>query len=396
MTAAVRVKTAGERSIERRHPWLFSGALAKVEGKPGKGETIAVKDSSGKMLGWGAYSPQSQIAVRMWSFSPQQTVDRVFFTERFRAAIAMREQRLSPVAQRACRLVYGESDGFPGLIVDRYGDYLVMQCLSAGAEYWKPIWCEILQELLPLKGIYERSDSDVRKKEGLEPTMGLLAGEKPPEALEIEENGMRYLVDIYEGHKTGFYLDQRANRAQLRSFAKDAEVLNCFAYTGGFGLAALSGGAKHVTQIEASGKALEVARKHVELNGFDASRSTLTEGDVFAELRRLQKEQRSFDVIVLDPPKFAESKSQLERASRGYKDINLQAFKLLRPGGLLLTFSCSGQMTTPLFQKIVADAALDARRDGQILLRLEQDVDHPTRLAFPEGTYLKGLVCRVE
>ncbi len=396
MKTVVRLKAAGERSVERRHPWLFTGALDKIEGKPKSGETVAVLNGKGEVLGFGAYSPQSQIAVRMWSFSPDRGVDHTLFLERFRAAIAMRTKTLSPDAQRACRLIYGESDGFPGLIVDRYGDYLVMQCLSAGAEFWKRAWAEMLQSLLDVRGVYERSESDVRKKEGLEQVTGVLKGEAPPKALAIEENGLQYLVDVYEGHKTGFYLDQRANRAMLRSLVQGVEVLNCFAYTGGFGLAALKGGAAHVTQIEASGKALETARQHVELNGFDVSRSTLIEGDVFAELRRFQKEQRMFDVIVLDPPKFAESKAQLDRACRGYKDINLQAFKLLRPGGLLLTFSCSGLMTTALFQKIVADAALDAGRLGQILRRLEQDVDHPTLLSFPEGTYLKGLLCRAE
>ncbi|MCK6508752.1 class I SAM-dependent methyltransferase [Myxococcota bacterium] len=396
MKAVVRLKTAGERSVERRHPWLFTGALDKIEGKPKSGETVGVLNTKGEILGFGAYSPQSQIAVRMWHHSPARGVDHAFFMERFRAAITMRSKVLPPDAQGACRLIYGESDGFPGLIVDRYGDYLVMQCLSAGAEFWKRAWAEMLQSLLEVRGVFERSESDVRKKEGLDQVTGVLKGEAPPNPLTIEEGGLRYLVDVYEGHKTGFYLDQRANRAMLRSLVQGAEVLNCFAYTGGFGLSALKGGAAHVTQIEASAKALEVARQHVAFNGFDAQRSTLIEGDVFAELRRFQKEQRMFDVIVLDPPKFAESKAQLDRACRGYKDINLQAFKLLRPGGLLLTFSCSGQMTTPLFQKIVADAALDAGRTAQILRRLEQDVDHPTLLSFPEGTYLKGLLCRAE
>ncbi len=396
MKALVRLKTAGERSVERHHPWLFTGALDKIEGKPKSGETVGVFNTKGELLGFGAYSPQSQIAVRMWHHSPDRGVDHAFFMERFRAAITMRSKVLPPDAQSACRLIYGESDGFPGLIVDRYGDYLVMQCLSAGAEFWKRAWAEMLQSLLEVRGVFERSESDVRKKEGLEQVTGVLKGEAPPNPLTIEEGGLRYLVDVYEGHKTGFYLDQRANRATLRSLVQGAEVLNCFAYTGGFGLSALKGGAAHVTQIEASAKALEVARQHIELNGFDAQRSTLIEGDVFAELRKFQKEQRMFDVIILDPPKFAESKAQIDRACRGYKDINLQAFKILRPGGLLLTFSCSGQMTTPLFQKIVADAALDAGRTAQILRRLEQDADHPTLLSFPEGTYLKGLLCRAE
>ena len=394
-TPTAHLKEAGERSIQRRHPWIFAGAIGRIEGSPQSGETLALKDRKGQIIGWGAYSPTSQIAIRLWSVDPKASIDRSFLRKRLERAIAMRAALLPDAFSQGCRLIHGESDGLPGLIIDRYGDFLVLQSLSAGIERWKPEIVSLLQEILPLRGIYERSDVEVRKKEGLPLQSGLLTGEEPPPYIEMQEGGLRYLIDIRQGHKTGYYLDQRANRIALQKLTQDAEVLNCFAYTGGFGMAALQGGAAHVTQIEASSEALDIAAQQIALNHLPTERSTLLQGDVFTLLRKMRDARRSFDVIILDPPKFAESKHQIDKAARGYKDINLLAFKLLRSGGKLLTFSCSGLMTTELFQKIVADAALDAHLDAQIIERFSQDRDHPTALPFPEGSYLKGLLCRI-
>lgn len=389
------LKPSREKSLLRHHPWVFSGAVEKVSGEPQLGATVDVRAADGRWLARAAYSPQSQIIARVWSFDENQEISREFFRAKLARVIASRST-FHTSRFTATRLVNAESDGLPGLIVDRYADFLVCQFLSAGAEYWRETVVSVLPELVPCAGIYERSDVEVRAKEGLTLRTGVLAGAPPPALIEIEENGARLLVDILRGHKTGFYLDQRDNRARLAEFTAGQEVLNCFAYTGGFGVMALKGGAAHITQIDSSGPALEIARQNCELNTFPVSRFTHQEADVFSALRQFRDSRRQFDVIVLDPPKFAESKHQIERAARGYKDINLLAFKLLRPGGVLFTFSCSGAIEPPLFQKIVADAALDAGREAQILHRLTQATDHPVVLNFPEGEYLKGLECVVD
>lgn len=388
------LKLGREKSLLRRHPWIFSGAVEKVNDEAQLGATVDVRAADGRWLAHAAYSPQSQITARVWSFAEIQEISAEFFRAKLACAIASRST-FHASRFTALRLVNAESDGLPGLIVDRYANFLVCQFLSAGAEFWRATVVNVLQELVPCTGIYERSDVDVRAKEGLPTRVGVLAGEPPPALVQIEENGARFLVDVIHGHKTGFYLDQRENRARLAEFSAGKEVLNCFAYTGGFGVMALKGGAAHVTQIDSSGPALELARQNCELNAFPSTRFTNTEADVFRALRQFRDARRQFDVIVLDPPKFAESKHQVEKAARGYKDINLLAFKLLRPGGVLFTFSCSGAIETALFQKIVADAALDAGREAQILHRLTQAADHPVALNFPEGEYLKGLVCTV-
>lgn len=390
------LKAGREKSLLRRHPWVFSGAIAQIEGAPAPGETVEVVAADGAWLGRGAYSPHSQIAVRVWTFDEAEAITPEFFRARLARAMAVRAALLTEAGTTAYRLVNAESDFLPGLIVDRYGDWLVCQLLSAGAERWRDDLVAALSDLVPCAGIYERSDVDVRAKEGLPLRTGGLAGLAPPERVEIAEHGARFWVDVLHGHKTGFYLDQRDNRAPVRAAASGREVLNCFAYTGAFGVSALLGGAAHVTQVESSGAALELAQHHIALNGLEAGRAAHVEGDVFQVLRQYRDSRRQFDLIVLDPPKFAESKHQVERAARGYKDINLLAFKLLRPGGLLFTFSCSGSVPPDLFQKIVADAALDAGRAAQMVRRLTQSADHPVALSFPEGEYLKGLVCRVE
>ncbi|MBC7188405.1 MAG: class I SAM-dependent methyltransferase [Calditrichaeota bacterium] len=393
--ARVFLKAGRDKSLRRWHPWIFAGAIAKVEGGPHPGETVDIVSAEGEVLGRGAFSPHSQIMVRVWTFDPAEEVDGAFFRARLTRAIAARASLIQGGTTTAFRLVNAESDGLPGLIVDRYDEFLVCQFLSAGSEAWRQTLVEALAELVPCQGIYERSDVDVRSKEGLSPRTGLLWGQSPPELVEIREGQCRFLVDLVRGHKTGFYLDQRENRALAARYCQGMQVLNCFAYTGAFAIWALLGGAAAVTNIESSAEALALARRNLALNGIDANAAEFIQGDAFQELRRLRDSGRQFDVVILDPPKFADSQAQVPKASRGYKDINLLAFKLLRPRGVLVTFSCSGLIAPELFQKIVADAALDAGRSAQIIARLGQACDHPVALSFPEGGYLKGLVCRV-
>jgi len=392
---SVILKAHAGKSLLRRHPWIFSGAIAAVKGKPKIGETVDIIGGDDVRYGGGAYSPYSQIRVRVWSFDPDAAISADFFRARLQQALAFRSLSTVAAEAGACRLVNAESDGLPGLIVDRYCDYLVCQFLSAGAEFWKDTLIEHLIRLVPCQGIYERSDVEVREKEGLTQRRGVLFGRQPPELLEFREGPYRFLADIIGGHKTGFYLDQRDNRQWVAEYAKGAQVLNCFSYTGAFAVAALKGGAESVVNIDSSAAALDLARRQAALNGIDAAKIQNIEGNVFAELRALRQAERRFDLVILDPPKFAESRRQLTKAGRGYKDINLLAFQLLRPGGVLMTFSCSGLVGRELFQKIVADAALDAGREAQILRLLSQAADHPTALNFPEGSYLKGLVCHV-
>lgn len=391
--AKIILKKGRDKNVRMRHPWVFSGAVQGVEGKPASGETVEVRAAHGDLLGMGAWSPESQIRVRMWSVG-KAVIDSEFFSAKIAAAISQREQFEIVQQNTAYRLINAESDGLPGVVVDRYGAWLVMQCLTTGAECNKQLIADLLLEQTDCKGVYERSDVSVRKKEGLSETTGLLAGEMPPSSIDIVEEGRHFRVDVLQGHKTGFYLDQRDNRGMLATYAKEKSVLNCFSYSGGFGIAALQGGAKQVTNIDASQSALDLGQQALELNGFVADRMENICGDVFQLLRRYRDEGRQFDVVVLDPPKFAENRNQLNKAARGYKDINLLGFKLLKPGGLLFTFSCSGLMDSALFQKIVADAALDAGCDAQIIRKLDQASDHPTRLSFPEGYYLKGLLCQ--
>ena len=393
MRAVVKLKPGRDKSLRRRHPWVFSGAVANVIGSPEAGANVQIHSAEDEILAWGAYSPKSQITVRIWSFEPDLPPDAAWFKNILEGAVKRRSSLLGE--GQACRLVNGESDGLPGVVIDRYADFLVCQFSTAGAEFWREAIINALRELMPCKGIYERSDLDVRQKEGLSTRTGVLGGEEPPELIQIHEYGLQFGVDVRIGHKTGFYLDQRDNRGRVGQYSHSAEVLNCFSYTGGFGLSALHGGAVRVVNIDSSAAALELARRNRALNGLPKNRTEHIEGNVFQVLRRLLHEGRQFDLIVLDPPKFLDTREQFKRATRGYKDINLQAFRLLRPGGQLFTFSCSGLLEPALFQKIVADAALDARRDAQILAHLEPASDHPVLLSFPEGQYLKGLHCRM-
>jgi len=382
-----------EKSLLRRHPWIFSGAVATVKGRPASGQSVDVLGQNGQWLARASFSPKSQIMGRVWTFDAEESVDAEFFARRIFQSAARRQDLKS--ASNALRLVHSESDGLPGLILDRYAGVLVFQLLTAGMEFWRAAIIAALRSLFPEDAILERSDVDVRAKEGLAGRVEIVHG-RVPELVEIEENTVRYLVDVQGGHKTGFYLDQRDSRLAVGGAARGKTVLNSFSYTGGFGLAALGGGAAHVTQLDASAPALALAGRNRELNEFAAGSMDTVCGDAFQILRQWYKEGRVFDLIVLDPPKFVDSKASLNRAARGYKDVNLCALRLLAPGGRLFTFSCSGLMEDSLFQKIVSDAALDAGRTGRIVRRLTQAADHPVSLAFPEGAYLKGLEVLVD
>ena len=385
----IRLRDGKERSLQRRHPWVFEGSIAK--GRADAGETVRIEAHDGRFLAWGAYSPQSAIRVRAWSFDEAERIDAAFFARRVQRAVALRA-RLA-VASDAVRLVHGEADGLPGLVVDRYGDTLVAQVGFAGTERWKGALADALLAATGAARLYERSDLGVRKLEGLPEQQGWLCGDGATQ-LQIREHGWTLQVDIAEGHKTGTYLDQRDNRQHFAQAVRHfgcAEVLNCYSYTGGFTLAALAGGAQQVTSVDSSGPALAAASRHVELNGFDAARHATVDADVNAFLRDGLAQGRRFDAIVLDPPKFAHTAAQAERASRAYKDINRLGLMLLRPGGLLFTFSCSGGIGPELFHKIVAGAGLDAGVDAAIVGRMAAAPDHPTTLEFPEGDYLTGL-----
>lgn len=392
---SVLLKKAADKFIKRKHPWIFSGAIEKVDGNPQNGEAVQIFTADKELIGIGCFSPSSQMRVRIWSFNPEEKIDSDFFKRKIDRAKSLRENILDTTKTNAYRIINSESDRLPGLIVDRYEEYLVCQFLSSGAEFLKKTIVEVLNEMFELTGIYERSDVDVREKEGLQPSKGLLVGKEPERLIEILENGFKFLVDIKKGHKTGFYLDQRDNRKLISEFSKGKTVLNCFSYTGGFSVYALAAGAFNTTQIETSVSALDLSIKNIELNKLNTSQVENINGDVFEALRKFRDERRTFDLIILDPPKFAESASQIQKASRGYKDINLLAIKLLNPGGILFTFSCSGHISKELFQKIVSDAALDSGREVKIIKQLTQASDHLVSTNFPEGMYLKGLVCYV-
>ena len=389
MPATLILKPGRDKSLRNRHPWVFSGAVARVDGDPSTGETVAVRADDHTFLGWAAFSPASQIRARVWSFDERQPVNRELLQRKLTQALSAR--RLLDDVTDGVRLVHGESDGLPGLVVDRYADWLVVQFLSAGAEAWRDTLVDLLVEQTGIAQVFERSDVEVRQLEGLAPRAGVLRGDYAGKVV-INEHGVRYQVDLAFGQKTGFYLDQRESRRRVGAQAEGRDVLNCFCYTGGFSLAALKGGARSVLSVDSSAEALAAARDHVELNGLPADRAQWVEADVFQYLRRLRDQNRQFDLIVLDPPKFAPTASHVAKATRAYKDINLWATKLLRSGGLLATFTCSGGMTIDLFQKVVAGAAVDAHADLAVIGRFTADIDHPIGLAFPEGDYLNGLL----
>jgi 23S rRNA (cytosine1962-C5)-methyltransferase len=386
------IKSGREKSLLRRHPWIFSGAVKSVDSGANSGDVLRVLAEDGRFLAYAAFSAPSQIVARVLSFAEQDVIDEAFYRQRLQTAIAGRTPLLRQ--SDAVRLLHAESDGLPGVIADRYGDVVVLQLLTAGADPLREMLGRLLLEITGAKSVYERSDADVRELEGLPVQNGLVAGELLAGDVVIEENGLKIAVDIVHGHKTGFYLDQRDNRALTRALSPGADVLNCFCYTGTMSVAALAGGAHSVLSIDSSGPSLELGARNVALNGLDAARATWLEADVFQALRKLRDQAKSFDLVILDPPKFAPTAHHAEKAARAYKDINLLGLKLLRPGGHLMTFSCSGGVSADLFQKIIAGAALDAHVDAQIVQRLSPGADHPVALNFPEGDYLKGLLLR--
>jgi 23S rRNA (cytosine1962-C5)-methyltransferase len=401
MNGTVVLKQNREKPVRNRHPWVFSGAIQRIVGTVQDGDLVRVADSHGQYLATGYLNRHSQIVVRLLTWDADEQVDDVFWRCRLERALAGRARLVEDPATTAYRLVHAEADGLPGLVVDRYGDWLVIQCLTLGMARRRDQLVTLLVDsldrpghgLAPPAGIYARDDADVRRKEGLPLEAGLVWGKEPPELVQILEHGHHFLVDLERGHKTGFYLDQRQNRLRAAALCHGADVLNGFAYTGGFGVYAGRAGARSVVNVEASAEALALAEKNLALN--DCKPQEMVLGDVFQVLRGYRDQARTFDLVILDPPKFATSQARLMDASRGYKDVNLLAMQLLRPGGLLITFSCSGLVSTDLFQKIVFGASVDAGRDVQILERLTQGPDHPVLLTFPESEYLKGLMCRV-
>ena len=389
----LRLKPGRDKSLRQRHPWIFSGAIASVEGEPESGDTVEIHDADRKFIARAAFSPQSQIRARVWTFDAREAVDAPFIARRAARAV---EARAAMVDRRhtGCRLIHGESDGLPGVVADRYGGTVVLQLAAAGAERWRDAIVAAIVDAASAVCVYERSDADVRKLEGLLPRTGVAHGNLPDPVSFVEE-GIDYRVDVVDGQKTGFYLDQRDNRAAVRALASGCRVLNVFAYTGAFALAALAGGAAHVVSVESSAGAIALARENLARNpALPSDRAEWREADAFAELRRIRDPGVAFDLIVLDPPKFAPTVAHAARAARAYKDVNLWAFKLLRPGGVLATFSCSGGIDAALFRKIVAGAALDAGAEATVIGQFGAAADHQVALAFPEGDYLKGLLIR--
>ncbi len=391
----VVIKKGKEKSLLNRHPWVLAGAVIETKGQPRKGDIVRVSASQGNTVGWGFFNPDSSIPVRLfsWGNSPPAPAFWKTFLE---SAIQRRVFMCNDAHTTAYRLVFSESDRLPGLIVDRYGAYLVLQTLNPGMERLKHEIASHLLKRLPVKGILEKNDSDVRSREGLPLRTEVLLGQFPLEPFEILENGNRFLIDPVGGQKTGFYLDQRDNRLLVSRYAKNRVLLDAFSYTGAFSVYAARQGAASLTRVDTSQTALDWGRKNLDLNNLTDLPDETIRGNVFQVLRKFRDERRRFDMIILDPPKLAATKAQREKAFRGYKDINLLALKLLEPGGILATFSCSGGVDMTTFQRVLAWAAKDARRTVQILHRLHQGPDHPVLLSFPEAAYLKGFLCRVE
>ena len=390
----VILKKGKEKAVLQRHPWVFSGAIEKVKGKPDNGDIIRLTDAQGRFLAYGFYNHESRVAVRLLEWDEAVSVNEDWFRAKVAAAVTSRSSILNEQTN-TCRLIFSEADYLPGLIADKYGDYLSLQILTTGIERNKQVIIDELQRLLNPKGIFDKSDAGSRAHEGLNTVNEVLAGSPPPELVEVKENGLTYGINIAEGQKSGFYCDQRGNRRILAAHAQGKTVLDCFCYTGGFTLNALQAGAARATSVDSSALAMETLKKNIALNGLDAARHESIQSDVNKQLRRFKEEGRTFDIIVLDPPKYAPSRSALDRASRAYKDLNRIAMQLLNSGGLLATFSCSGAMDMETFKQVLAWAALDAGKQVQFIHQFCQPEDHPVRSSFPEGEYLKGLLCRV-
>lgn len=390
------LKKGKETILNSKHPWIFSGAIDRIDEVSENGQLVIISSYNGQDLAIGSFSKSSQISVRIWSFNPSIQIDKSFFKERFYNALQLRKSFLNLNKTNAFRIINSESDLFPGLIVDYYAGYYVVQFLSTGTEFFREQIIEIISEQKDCLGIYERSDTDSRKKENLPIQSKHLYGNLIPEKVLFIENGINFFADLVNGHKTGFYLDQRENRQLVKSFSDGKNVLNCFSYTGAFSVYALKGNASFVTNIDSSDLALKLLTENHSINNISSNQYEKIEGDVFKVLRNFRDEDRKFDLIILDPPKFADSASNINKAARGYKDINLLAMKILNPDGFLFTFSCSGHISRELFQKIISDAALDSEREVKFLSFLGQANDHPILSSFPEGNYLKGLICSVK
>ncbi len=389
------LKPFREKSIQKKHPWIFSGAIKKIQGNPAPGETVLILDYKKRPMAIGAFSPKSQITVRVWSFDPEESISEEFFYRRIETAIRIRKDLNIDMETNAYRIINSESDGIPGLIVDCYDSFLVCQFLSTGAEFWKQEIISILKNFFPKNSIYERSDALVRKKEGLNLKKGILVGNSPPNFIVIKENSCNFFVDIKSGHKTGFYLDQRDNRSEISYYVIGRKILNCFSYTGGFGVISLKSEAEHVINLDCSNKALQLAEENFKLNSLDLKKVKFVKGNAFKILRQFRDTGLKFDVVILDPPKLIHSQQSFERGLAGYKDINLLGLKLVKSGGILVTFSCSGLLQPYMFQKVIADASVDAHREVKIIKRLGMASDHLTTVNFPEGNYLKGFICKV-
>lgn len=384
-----------DRSLKRRHPWVFSGAISGVDGDPEPGAIVRVLDHEDRFLAWAYFNRRSQIQARVLDWSESAAIDDGWWRRRISESVERRRALPGLEGTNVCRLVYAEADALPGLIVDRYADFLVVQVLTAGVDRVKSVIADALSDALRPSGIYERSDQDVRQLEGLGAAVGTLAGRTPPDRIEVEERGRRYVVDVKAGQKTGFYIDQRENRRLVAEYARGKDVLDLFSYTGGFSVCALGSGAARTTLVDSSLGALEFAELNLRANGVDPEGVELIQGNVFEVARSYRDEGRRYDVVIADPPKFAQSRSHLEKAERAYKDVNLLGMRLLTPGGILATFSCSGAVETGHFSRIVSWAGVDADRGVQILHRLTQSPDHPIVPSFPESEYLKGLICRI-
>jgi 23S rRNA (cytosine1962-C5)-methyltransferase len=393
-TGKVIVKPEREDAVKRRHPWLFSGSVAKIEGKVQPGDIVDVVSQDGTWLARGFVNPQSEVPVRIATWKSDERLDEEWLWNRLQQAWQRRKQLGIPDQTDAFRLVYAESDFLPGVIADCYADFVVVQIYTPAMDKWRDLLADFLMELLKPKGVFERSDFDTRLREKLLPRVGPIKGEPPPERVTIIEHGLKFLVDVWRGHKTGFYLDQRENRLRSEPYLKGERVLNAFSYTGSFAVYALRAGANHVINLDTSAEALRLAEENAAINGFAGAVQSL-EGNAFQVLRKFRDEGEQFDAIILDPPRFAPTKATVPNALRGYKDINWLAMRLLKPGGFLVTFSCSGMVSPEMFQQVLFEAALDAKREVLIIERLSQSRDHPILLNFPESEYLKGFVCLV-
>ncbi|RKR81594.1 23S rRNA (cytosine1962-C5)-methyltransferase [Mucilaginibacter gracilis] len=391
----VILKKGKEKAVQHRHPWVFSGAIEKVKGKPENGEIVKLLNAKGEFMAYGFYNDQSRVALRLLEWDEAVAVDEAWWRAKVGVAVAARSYILEDGFTDTCRLIFSESDYLPGLIVDKYADHLSLQILTSGMENIKPVIIDELQKLLKPASIFDKSDASSREHEGMQPSFGILAGAQPPELVEVVENGIKYGINIAEGQKSGFYCDQRDNRRVFAGYVKDKAVLDCFCYTGGFTLNAFKQGAKTVTSVDSSALAIETLKSNLTLNGFDEREHRAIQSDVNKQLRKFKEDGEMFDVIVLDPPKYAPSRSALDRAARAYKDLNRPAMLILNPGGLLATYSCSGAMDMTTFKQILAWAALDAGKQVQFIHQFCQPGDHPVSATFPEGEYLKGLLCRV-